>query len=184
MSTQQHSTPTKGDILINPKTNRPVQVGGRVWRKLVAEGVVNGVYRDTNQLAEIPVSQTDEGINKQRQELDKQLGPNYQAVRGRGQHRGKLVKRRRQPSTVNVAKRTVNKAIKTIKKNPEQEDEDELERLIMQELMNDFEPEPEMTKQPLKKQPEELPDDKYYECDDNGDFIGSETEEYNDYLEY
>ena len=31
--------PRKNDIIINPKTNRPIKVGGRAWKNLVNEGV-------------------------------------------------------------------------------------------------------------------------------------------------
>jgi hypothetical protein len=38
------TTPKKGDIIINPKTSRPVRVGSKVWLKLVREGLVDGHY--------------------------------------------------------------------------------------------------------------------------------------------
>lgn len=40
-----HQTPSKGDIIINPTTQRPVRVGGRIWHKLVKKGIVKGHYK-------------------------------------------------------------------------------------------------------------------------------------------
>ena len=46
MSSQQSNIPKKGDIIINPNTQRPIRVGGRSWLKLVKEGLVSGHYTD------------------------------------------------------------------------------------------------------------------------------------------
>ena len=38
---------SNNDYIINPKTNRPVKVGSRVWRDLVKEGIVSSQnYQD------------------------------------------------------------------------------------------------------------------------------------------
>lgn len=39
---------SKGDKILNPKTNRFVTVGSASWRKLVVEGVVEGAYKGVN----------------------------------------------------------------------------------------------------------------------------------------
>ena len=46
--------PKKGDIIINPRTQRPVKVASRTWLKLVKEGIVEGRYTDPNELASLP----------------------------------------------------------------------------------------------------------------------------------
>ena len=38
------SIPNKGDIVINPHTQRPVKVGGRTWLGLVKKGIFEGRY--------------------------------------------------------------------------------------------------------------------------------------------
>ena len=47
-----HQIPHKGDIVVNPKTSRPIKVGGSVWRKPVIEGLISGHYQDPNVLSE------------------------------------------------------------------------------------------------------------------------------------
>ena len=80
----------KGDIVINPKTSRPVRVGSRVWLTLVREGLVDGHYSDPKELYTVKdENDCDEKID----ELNQQLPINQQAVRGRGKYKNKIVKR-------------------------------------------------------------------------------------------
>lgn len=39
------SLPVKGDIVINPNTQRPVKVGSRTWLNLVKKGIFKGEYQ-------------------------------------------------------------------------------------------------------------------------------------------
>ena len=53
MSIYQHyNLASKGDIIINPKTQRPIRVGSRTWLNLVKQGIVEGRYKDPRELDE------------------------------------------------------------------------------------------------------------------------------------
>lgn len=137
---------SKGDIVINPKTQRPVKVGSRVWRSLVKEGLFEGSYKDPRTLYEV---QPDEKIEEKIQELNQTLPPNQQAVRGRGKYKNKIVRRNKQAGMEDVIKYTTKTAVKAIKNTPdivEEEEEDMetlLENLILKELMGCSQPPPE-----------------------------------------
>lgn len=137
---------SKGDIVINPKTQRPVKVGSRVWRTLVKEGLFEGSYKDPRTLYEV---QPDEKIEEKIEELNQTLPPNQQAVRGRGKYKNKIVRRNKQAGMEDVIKYTTKTAVKAIKNTPdivEEEEEDMetlLENLILKELMGCSQPPPE-----------------------------------------
>lgn len=134
------SLPKKGDIIINPKTQRPVKVGSRTWLKLVREGLVEGRYSDPKEIYTLQDGDNeDELINK----FNQSLPPNQHAVRGRGKYANKIVKRHRQPSTTATSRYTVKKTAQKIKNREVYEDlqeggnfEEDLEALIMSELAN------------------------------------------------
>lgn len=46
--TPNDQTPQKGDIIINPLTQRPVKVGSRTWLQLVKKGIVSGIYKKSD----------------------------------------------------------------------------------------------------------------------------------------
>ena len=135
---QQNNVPKKGDVIINPKTQRPIKVGSRVWLKLVKDGLVAGHYTDPNEIYEVK-----EGDNEDEliQQFNKTLPPNVHSVRGRGKYANKIVKRNKQPSTRATTQHTVRTTARKLK-DPEvyeqlQEADDfeaELENLIMAEL--------------------------------------------------
>ena len=54
--------PRKNDIIINPKTNRPIRVGSHVWKQLAKDGLVNNHYEDPKILynLEIPKENIDQ----------------------------------------------------------------------------------------------------------------------------
>ena len=87
------STPKKGDLIINPDTQRPVRVGSRTWINLVKKGVLQGHYSDNNiieeQYAEIPPEQMEQKMKQ----INEKLPYGTQAVRGRGKYANKIVKR-------------------------------------------------------------------------------------------
>lgn len=130
------SIPNKGDIIINPKTSRPVKVGSRTWLLLVKEGLLHGHYKDDKKLVEQPIDydETEKVIYKANKTLKSE---GKQAVRGRGIYKGSIVSRNLKPKTEEVQKHTAKCASKVIKnfKNEELDDE-ELERLILQEIAN------------------------------------------------
>ena len=137
------SVPKKGDIVINPKTSRPVKVGSRVWLKLVKEGIFSGHYTDNNEIETIDNNRVEEQIN----EANQKLPINEQAVRGRGKYKGKIVRRQKQPAledvsryATDIAKKVVNENINELKELDEEDIDDELERLIMAEMVTEMKP--------------------------------------------
>jgi hypothetical protein len=134
------NTPRKGDIIINPKTQRPVKVGSRTWLKLVKEGLVEGRYSDPNELYEVKQPNQAEVVEQKIEELNQTLPSNQQAVRGRGRYKNKIVKRHKQPSTREITEHTAKTAARTVSQNIESlsecEDlEAQLENLIMNEIL-------------------------------------------------
>ena len=130
----------KGTIVINPQTSRPIKVGGRIWLKLVREGLLVGECKDDNEIYTI---QEGDDVDEKIKELDKSLPPNVHSVRGRGKYANKIVKRHKQPSTAETSRYTVKTTARKLKNREVYEDlqesgnfEDELEALIMGELAN------------------------------------------------
>lgn len=134
------SLPKKGDVIINPKTQRPVKVGSRTWLKLVREGLVEGKYSDPKEIYTLQDGDDeDELINK----FNQSLPPNQHAVRGRGKYANKIVKRHKQPNTETTSRYTVKTTARKLKNRDVYEDlqeggnfEEDLEALIMEELAN------------------------------------------------
>ena len=131
------STPKKGEIIINPKTSRPVKVGCRTWLKLVKDGLVEGRYNDPNELYEVKEpSETADKI----EELNKTLPRGQHAVRGRGKYANKIVRRQKQPNPQELTEYTAKTAARTIAKNVDKLDtyedlESQLEKMILEEMM-------------------------------------------------
>ena len=131
------SIPAKNDIVINPKTQRPLRVGGRAWLKLVKEGVLSGHYTDPKKIAPLPDNH--EEIEEEIKRINKTLPKGKQAVRGRGRYSGQITTRNIQPDTEDVRKYTSQMASKVVKDNIEalqdcDDIEAELEKLILQEM--------------------------------------------------
>lgn len=132
------SIPRKGDIVINPHTSRPIKVGGRSWLKLVKEGVFEGRYTDPNEITNID---DNNDIDEQIRNANNNLPSGFQAVRGRGRYKGKIVKRKQQPNTADVIRHTARTASKTVSDNYDylndmDDMEKELERMILEEMAN------------------------------------------------
>ena len=124
----RNQIPHKGDIVINPKTSRPIKVGGSVWRKLVKEGLVSGHYQDPKVLGEYT---TDNDWKIKQKILKQQLPEEYVPSRGKGKYKGKIVKR------VNPYESVKSKASKGARKLAQQYedfDEDELRRMLMESM--------------------------------------------------
>lgn len=131
----------KGQIIINPKTQRPVKVGSRTWLKLVKEGICEGVYDDPNELY---TYEENEDIEEKRQELNKKLPLNKQAVKGRGKYKNKLVVRNKRLNPKQVADYTRKNTIKAVVDNlddlenlTDEEIEAKLEQLIMRQMIGE-----------------------------------------------
>ena len=141
MSTNQN-IPKKGDIIINPNTQRPVKVGSRTWLGLVKLGLVSGHYRDPRELEVVPEKYyEDDGYVEQKIEtINKTLPRGKQAVRGRGKYKGKIVSRNTQPSSEEITRYTAQIASRAVNNNiDELVDSDDLEgmleKMILEEMM-------------------------------------------------
>ena len=131
------TTPAKGDLVINPKTNRPIKVGGTVWVRLVREGIFEGIYSDTKELGKLP--ENEEDIEEELEQIQKTLPIGKQAVRGRGKFKGKIVSRAKPMDSEEVSRYTAKVASRMAKEKmaelTESEDmESELERMILHEM--------------------------------------------------
>lgn len=135
--------PNKGDIIINPNTQRPVRVGGRTWLGLVKKGLIEGRYTDPKELSRIP--EQPQEVDAEIKRINQTLPRGQQAVRGRGKYTGKIVSRNLRPATEEVSRYTAKMASRIVNENIEDlaeladlenpdELEAELERLILQEM--------------------------------------------------
>ena len=134
------SIPRKNDIIINPKTNRPIRVGSHVWKQLAKDGLVNNHYEDPKILYNLEIPK--ENIDQKITELNDRLPYTQQAVRGRGKYANKIVSRQKQPNIELIAKSSAKKSAKLIKEKAneleeydEQEIESEIERMLMKEFI-------------------------------------------------
>jgi len=137
--------PKKGDIIINPNTQRPVKVGSRTWLKLVKQGIVEGRYTDPNELGNLPEQYEEippEEIEQKIEEVNKTLPRGQQAVRGRGRYKGKIVSRNKRLAPEEVSKYTTQVATRAVRNNIEaiqDYDDDDiegmLEKMILAEMM-------------------------------------------------
>ena len=109
----------------NPTTNRAVLVNGRVWHQLVNRGLING----HNNLDEKDLGEVKEDYKKQIEELSADIPINKEIVKGRGRYSGKLTTRYKKPSTKEIVKLSQ----KVVKENSDIDD-DELERMILEEI--------------------------------------------------
>ena len=131
---------SNNDYIRNPKTNRPVKVGSRVWRDLVKEGMVSSQnYQDEKELYALKPNDDPSQVIQQ---LNKTLPRNKQAVRGRGMYQGKIVKKEKPynnlEDTVNMVKKASCKVMKNMPPPESSDDEDwtnQLENLIMMEIV-------------------------------------------------
>ena len=124
----------KGEIVYNPKTNRPIKVGSRAWLNLVKQGVIAGDYSDENVLGEYNEEESKQDIRKRIKELNEKQDIGTQVVKGRGVYKGKLVKRSKQLSVQDISKKTSKIASKIVVDDDEKL-EKELEAMIYNELM-------------------------------------------------
>ena len=182
------SLPKKGDIIINPKTQRPVKVGSRTWLKLVREGIVEGQYKDPKEIYSVQDGDDEEDLINQ---FNQSLPITQQAVRGRGKYANKIVKRNRQPSTRATARQTVRATARKVKDPQVYEQlqeadnfEDELEQMIMAELTN-IQTEPSKYRgggQETQEQYYTEPDDDDFTTDINEEFDngGEDEDDYED----
>ena len=136
MFSKQDSVLQKGDIVINPKTNRPIKVGSRTWLKLVKDGVMDSQYDDPVELCDVGEMVNPAQIQHRINQLDKLPPDGVQTVRGRGRYQNKLVKRIMKPSPQQITKMTAKTGAKVICNNIDKLSEcDDLEQQIEQMIL-------------------------------------------------
>lgn len=157
------------EYITNPNTNRPCKVGGRVWRRLVKQGLITETeYEDPNVLGEVGSNDEQELID----EFNEELSDDTQAVRGRGKYKNKIVKRKKQFHEQS-ARKAVKKTGRKLKNREVYEElqesndfESELERLIMNEINNPTQNHIEnaqMGDQPYESESEEEDEPQHYD---------------------
>lgn len=177
------------DYIKNPNSGRMVKVGGRAWRKLVDEGLLEDNYNNPNELYEL---KEDDDINELKRRYENELNLDYKPVKGRGRYSNKLMKRKiTKPLNINQTGRIIRKTKYKVKENPDIDDE-ELEHLILREtplrrqesgnyernieIESEY---PEETDYQETDYPETEAETEYYEeqDDDNSDIFLSSDEE-------
>lgn len=99
------------DIVINPKTQRPIKKTGRVYMQLVHDGILPRETLLKNELTTYDDESADDKIESYNDIL-KETSNKMQAVRGRGKHMNKIVVRRKQITTKLTPKTTGRYTIK------------------------------------------------------------------------
>lgn len=118
------------DYIKNPNSGRMVKVGGRAWRKLVDDGILEDNYNNPNELYEL---KEDDDINELKRKYENELNLDYKPVKGRGRYSNKLMKRKiTKPLNIHQTGRIIRKTKYKVKENPDIDDE-ELENLILRE---------------------------------------------------
>jgi hypothetical protein len=182
------SIPSKGDIIINPSTQRPVKVGSRTWLNLVKKGLVEGRYTDPKEVGQLPEQYEEvppQEINEQIQRVNKTLPRGQQAVRGRGRYKGKIVTRNKRLEPEEVSRYTAQVATRAVANNIDAlagcEDGDDIEamlqKMILEEMVGSKKTSAprgrpkQQQQQPQEQYEEEYPDqyDEEEEDDDDGD---------------
>lgn len=168
MSSSQH--------IINPKTQRPVKIGSRTWRKLVSDGIVENQKID--EPCELYELSQEDNIEQKINELNRSLPITEQAVRGRGRFRNKVVKRRKQPSTEIVAEHTIKTTAGKLRDRNTYESlhengnfDEDLETMIMRELSKSLN---------VKAPPEYQVNNNIVE-EDEEDYDDESSEDYDEY---
>ena len=130
----------QNEYVINPNTGKPVKKGTRAYNVLVREGIVSDDVADKKVMYKIKPEDTEQEIEIKKYEIDKDLNEredeSYQAVKGRGIHKDKLVKRYKPPPTNKVIRKTV-KVIQDKKNEVDTTEYNELEKRILKLLDSD-----------------------------------------------
>jgi hypothetical protein len=175
--------PKKGDIIINPNTQRPVRVGGRTWLGLVKKGLVEGRYTDPKELKQ----NYDENVDEDIKRINETLPRGQQAVRGRGKYKNKIVSRNVKPPIEDVSRYTAQMASRVVNENIESladcdDMEAELERLIMQEMTMQKPKQSKPRGRPTKVQTQqyELKEPEQYDEEDPEEIDYFQDEEYSE----
>lgn len=130
--------------MINPLTNKPIKIGGRIYMNLIRDGIIkNQTYKDPKILDTINDDDKEEDIIIKKKKIKENLNINEDVVKGRGKYKNKLVKKHRQPKTSDVIKHTLKKTSRKLKDKKiydsiyETDDyEKNFENLMLKELNN------------------------------------------------
>ena len=81
-------------FIISPITNKSIRIGGKAYKKLMKDGVIDGkiMYDDDKILYKINIEDL---IEMKKIQLNKELPKECHAVKGRGLYKGYLIKRNR-----------------------------------------------------------------------------------------
>tara|TARA_R110000772_G_scaffold53495_1_gene122397 strand:+ start:6127 stop:6570 length:444 start_codon:yes stop_codon:yes gene_type:complete len=122
--------------VINPKTKRPIVVGGRVWVRLVREGILN-----SNQVsAEYEIEDTEPDKTEPEMAEPDNDDNNY-LVKGRGKNKGLMVKKAKPLNPEQIHKHISESAIRAIKKYKSTDndgDDSDLNKLVQQMIMDEM----------------------------------------------
>ncbi len=139
-------TSKKTDYVLNPKTSRMVKIGGKVYRRLVKQGILENTHKDENILFDYAEDMNEEDVEKKRLELSKSLPKNEYASRGSGRKKGKLIKKTKKLSQAQLHKFHKNNTKRVVKENLDELKELEdlsdaeidrrLEELLSRELLH------------------------------------------------
>jgi hypothetical protein len=127
--------------IINPKTGRPIRVGGKLYNSLIREGLVKGIIEEKNNSL-YDINENDD-LEFVKNELSKNLPFNETAVRGKKgtKYENKIVKRKKVPNASEVASETIKLTANKIKNKEIDFDDDDfaknLEQMILAELLNE-----------------------------------------------
>ena len=108
----ENNVPEKGQLIINPKTNRPIKVGSRVWLGLVKEKLVEGTYKPKPKTANTPNNTPKNNSS------------------------GKFTTKNNLPNGSGLPKSNLPNVRNKPKNNPQVEEGDELENMIMNAMAN------------------------------------------------
>lgn len=138
----------------NPKTGRLIIVGGKLWLKLVKEGLIKGEYTDSTVLCSIEPGD----VRAQILAVNKTLPLGEFAVIGRGKLSGKLVRRIKQASIKKVREFRLKHGFDKAESSDEDADEDDVKEPVVEKVK---EPIIEKVKEPIidKHQVEESDSD-------------------------
>ena len=130
--------------IINPKTGRPIRVGGKLYNSLIREGLVKGIIEEKNNSL-YDINENDD-VEFVKNELSKKLPFNETAVRGKKgtKFENKIVKRKKVPNANEVATETIKRTASKIKNKEIDCDDDDfaknLEEMILAELLGNEKP--------------------------------------------
>lgn len=165
-------------MVINPLTNRPIQFGGKTYKKLLKEGIIKSVAPDENVLYSINENDDVDAVKKN---FKSKLKYGETAVKGRKgtTYENKIVKRKVQPQPDEVIKASASAVA-----NNTDFDAKELEDMILAELFGTTKSKPISIKREKAKPKKQVKySKKQMDTDTELDLDFSESEKEEEYVE-